>query len=141
MKTKIFSAALLLMVSAAQAQQIGGVTLSAPRSYSKQKVSLPADWYQIRGNITADGRISLPKGSTVSVTMINRSIGNQVVRIDFKNSALPTNYYMAINPIRINSKHHYTLQAVISDPSGKMLYRSAEVVLGKNVHTVHLKVR
>lgn len=136
----------LLLLTTAQAHQIGGVTIApaTPRPVTtpaQVPAGIPADWYQIRGNVSASSRVSLPKGSTVSIVMKNRTLSSQMVRVVFRNSALPTNYYMAINPIRINSTHQYTLQATVTAPSGKVLYRSHEVILPKNAHVVDLTVR
>ena len=160
-----FAALFALALPSAQAQiRIGDVTLTKPaqpapvqqpsipaRPASSTRsgaamtpMTVPAGSYQVQGRISAaQGTVSLPAGSSVSVSVNDLTRPAQVVQIQFKTSRLSTPYQLFFNSGRINPAHRYAVQATVTDASGKVLYRSDSSALlpgGKNA-VVNVTVR
>lgn len=98
---------------------------SAASNNSMTAAQVPAGFYEIRGRVSAaQGNVTLPAGSTISVSVNDLTRPAQVVQIGFKTTRLSTPYQVFFNPSRINPAHRYAVQATVTDASGKVLYRS-----------------
>lgn len=103
-------------------------------------MAAPADLQQgmrrLEGRVVAGENLRLPAGSRISVEIEERNAaGERAARhlqIGFASSSLPSSYHMTYNPARFRSGGKYVVQAVVSDASGKVLYRSAGVPLPAN---------
>lgn len=115
-------------------------TRAVPAS-SAPSMTVPSGMYEVRGYITGPSAVSLPAGSTVTLTLNNVTRPAQLLTVNFKTRSLPSNYQMYFNSGRLNSTDRYVVRATVADPSGKVLYRSTDVTLGRNVHTLNLPVR
>lgn len=119
--------------------RIGNVTLTKPTQQpapfhpapaasagnSMTTAQVPAGFYEIRGRVSAaQGTVTLPAGSNISVSVNDLTRPAQVVQIQFKTTRLSTPYQIFFNPSRINPAHRYAVQATVTDASGKVLYRS-----------------
>ncbi|GAA4008699.1 hypothetical protein GCM10022631_21080 [Deinococcus rubellus] len=135
--------ALLLLVSwpAALAQTvINGVTITkpgqpqpaAPRRVVPAFVdsTIPADWIDVRGRISAGGtgRTDLPAGSRVTVSLQDASRTDMAATIlattTFPSASLPVSYQLVSSPRRFTSVGVYLVRVSIKDATGKMIYTS-----------------
>lgn len=138
MKTLVSLLTLVLMTSATAqvtltkpdtpAKAPAAVNTPEPISTSKTKKTtssdVPKGWHEVRGRIFTqkNRRMTLPAGTQVQVMLENTTARKNMLNIKFKTRSLPTNYYMYVNPARLNKNHNYVLRANIIDPEGIVVY-------------------
>lgn len=103
----------------------------SPRSTTPEpapRADLPAGWREVRGTLRPDPArplSALPPGTQATLTIRDSARPDTpLVRVSFPVRRLPTPYWLNFNPSRLQSGHRYTVQAVLTDPSGVTLWRA-----------------
>lgn len=103
-----------------------GTGAATTTSGGYQVRQVPAGWANITGRVVAPSGTRLPQGSKVTVTLEEAGRASApLLRIQFGTTALPTPYQVTFTASRLQQGRSYGLRAVVTDPSGKVLYQSA----------------
>ncbi len=143
----LFLGALTALPSAAAQTRIGQVTLSpvqpAPPSllsasdYAWQPV--PAGMNELRGRIATPTPLQpLPAGTQIRVSVISTATGlaRSVANATFTTTRLPTTYQLFYGHARLISGQAYLVRCAVTDSSGRVLFRSADMPLPRLPHAV-----
>lgn len=130
--------ALTLPPSAAAQTRIGQVTLTPATPVSGASLfdyawqPVPAGMNELRGQIATPGpRQLLPAGTQIRVSVISSAAGpaRRVASATFTTTRLPTTYQLFYGRDRLISGQAYSVRCVVTDASGRTLFRSADVLL------------
>lgn len=144
--------ALTALPGAAAQTRIGQVTFTPVRpaptppsaaDYAWQAV--PAGMNEVRGEIaTPSARQPLPAGTQIRVSVINTATGlaRSVANATFTTMLLPTTYQLFYGHARLISGQPYLVRCIVTDASGRVLFRGADVPLPRLPRAVlNLKVK
>ena len=141
--TVLILLALTALTSTSAQTRIGQVTLtpSAPTSSSTRTSeygfeAVPAGMRELRGRIST-GREGqrLPAGSRIRVTVEEVGASGSMANAAFNTSRLSTPYQLYFSAGRLSSGRRYVVRCRITDASGAVLYRSADVPLPRQTRS------
>ncbi|MEF2276983.1 YbaY family lipoprotein [Deinococcus sp. YIM 134068] len=129
-------AALLVPPALAQGMTITRPSVPAPASQPPTAspalpADLPAGWRVLSGRVRAPAEVRLPAGSVVTVAIEDVSgqtgLSLSRVRASFPVSRLSTPYRLEFNGSRLRPGRTYAVTARITDPGGRVLYRTSVI--------------